>query len=340
MKDFAGKTAFVTGGASGIGFAMASAFLEAGMNVMLADIEEAALERALKSLASYDNRLGGMVLDVSLREEYERVAEETFAKFGKVHVLCNNAGVSRAGPVETVSPTDWEWVWSVNLRATITGIQLFLPHIRAHGEGGHIVSTASMAGLVGNALSGPYASTKYAIVGVSEVLADELKDTNIGVSVLCPAVVKTQMPFNGRNRPGRFGGSFTLESDPANAERNQRYVTNNETGLDPKHVGQMVLRAIRDNRLYIVTDPARRSAVQSRYERIMAGFDACEEDHATFVKLLRSNRLSGPHGLCFIPCGGLVGEGSSDDWVRCPRATCARGGAAFDVGIRHGARCR
>lgn len=284
MQDLNGKTAFVTGGASGIGFAMAKAFLHAGMNVMIADIEESAMRRALAALASYDNRLGGIVLDVSLRGAYEAAAAETLAKFGKVHVLCNNAGVSRAGLVERVSPADWEWVWGVNLHATVTGIQLFLPHIKTHGEGGHIVSTASMAGLVGSALSGPYVTTKYAIVGLSEVLADELKGSNIGVSVLCPAVVKTQMPFNGRNRPSRFGGAFSLEGDAENLERNQRYVTNNETGLDPDRVGDMVVRAIRENRLYILTDPARRPAVQARFDRIMAGFDACEEDHAGFAR--------------------------------------------------------
>ncbi len=280
MQDFTGKTAFITGGASGIGLALAKGFLQVGMNVMLADIEEPALERALKSLASYDNRLGGIVLDVALRDAYERAAAAAFAKFGKVHVVCNNAGVSRAGRVETVLSSDWEWVLDVNLKRTITGIQLFLPHIKAHGEGGHIVNTASMSGLVGQALSGPYAATKYAIVGLSEVLADELKGTDIGVSVLCPASVRTLMPMNGRNRPGRFGGGFDLAEDTANAERNARFLANNAAGLDPDRVAPMVLRAIRENRLYVLTDPARRAAVEARYARIMAGFDACVEDHA------------------------------------------------------------
>jgi NAD(P)-dependent dehydrogenase (short-subunit alcohol dehydrogenase family) len=280
MQDFTGRTAFVTGGASGIGFALAKEFLRIGMNVMLADIEEPALERALQSLASYDNRLGGIVLDVALRDAYETAAAETFAKFGKVHVVCNNAGVSRAGRVETVQPSDWEWVLGVNLKGTIAGIQLFLPHIKAHGEGGHIVNTASMSGLVGQALSGPYATTKYAIVGLSEVLADELKGTNIGVSVLCPASVRTNMPMNARNRPTRFGGAFDLADDTVNAERNARFLANNAAGLDPDRVARMVVRAIRDNRLYILTDPARRSAVEERYARIMAGFEACVEDHA------------------------------------------------------------
>jgi NAD(P)-dependent dehydrogenase (short-subunit alcohol dehydrogenase family) len=278
MRDFNGKTAFVTGGAGGIGFALAKAFLQAGMNVMLADIEEKALEGALKSLAIYDNRLAGVVLDVSLSAAFERAAEETFTRFGKVHVLCNNAGVSRAGPVDKVAPSDWEWVWGVNVGAAVTGIRIFLLSIKSHGEGGHIVNTASMAGLVGNALSGVYTSTKFAIVGLSEVLAEELKGSNIGVSVLCPASVRTNMPMNGRNRPARFGGSFDILADPALAERNARFLANNAAGLHPDRVAPMVLRAIRENRLYIVTDPARRTAVEARHARIMAAFDASEED--------------------------------------------------------------
>ncbi|HEX4113265.1 MAG TPA: SDR family NAD(P)-dependent oxidoreductase [Stellaceae bacterium] len=280
MQDFTGKTAFVTGGASGIGFAMAKAFLEAGMNVMLADIEAKALAAALKSLAVYDNRLGGIVLDVSLRDAYEKAAAETFAKFGKVHIVCNNAGVSRAGAVDKVSPADWEWVWGVNLRGTVTGIQIFLPHIKAHGEGGHIVNTASMSGLVGNALSGVYASTKYAIVGISEVLAEELKGSGIGVSVLCPAVVHTNMPMNGRNRTDRFGGALDITTDPTLAERNARFLAANAAGLDPDRVAPMVLRAIRENRLFIVTDPARREIVAARHARLMAAFDASVDDLA------------------------------------------------------------
>ncbi len=280
MQDFNGKTAFVTGGASGIGFALAKGFLQAGMNVMLADIEEKALAAALKSLAIYDNRLGGVVLDVSLRDAYEQAASETVAKFGKVHVVCNNAGVSRAGAVDAVAPSDWEWVWGVNVRATVAGIQIFLPHMKAHGEGGHIVNTASMAGLGGSALSGVYCSTKFAVVGISESLAEELRGTNIGVSVLCPAFVRTNMPMNGRNRPERFGGPLDILGDPALKERNARFLAATKTALDPDRVAPMVLRAIRENRLYIVTDPARRDVVAARHARLMQAFDAAAEDLA------------------------------------------------------------
>ncbi len=280
MQDFNGKTAFVTGGASGIGFALAKGFLEAGMNVMLADIEERALDAALKSLALYNNRLGGVVLDVSLRDAYEQAAAETVAKFGKVHVVCNNAGMSRAGPLDKIAPSDWEWVWGVNVRAAVAGIQIFLPHMKAHGEGGHIVNTASMAGLGGSALSGVYCSTKFAVVGISEALAEELRGTDIGVSVLCPAFVRTNMPMNGRNRPDRFGGPLDILADPALKERNARFLAATKTALDPDRVAPMVMRAIRENRLYIVTDPARRDVVAARHARLMQAFDAAAEDLA------------------------------------------------------------
>jgi NAD(P)-dependent dehydrogenase (short-subunit alcohol dehydrogenase family) len=280
MQDLDGRTAFVTGGASGIGFAVAKGFLEAGMNVMIADIEERALDAALAKLANYGNRLGGLVLDVSLREAYAAAAAETLARFGKVHVLFNNAGVSRAGRIETIAPSDWDWVWGVNVGGTVAGIQILLPHIRAHGEGGHIVSTASIAGLAGSALSGAYSSTKFAIVGLSEVLAEELKDTGIGVSVLCPGFVRTNMTDNGRNRPARYGGAFDVFADPALQERNARYRALTATALDPDLVAPMVIRAIRENRLYIVTDPERRDLVETRHARLREAFDAAAEDLA------------------------------------------------------------
>ncbi len=274
MRDFAGKTAFITGGASGIGLAMARAFLEAGMNVMLADIEEPALQGALRGLSNYGPRVAGVVADVSERTTLEQAAAEAFARFGKVHVLCNNAGVSRAGPVEKIATSDWEWVIGVNLMGTVAGLQLFLPHIKAHGEGGHIVNTASIAGLAPGALSGPYAATKFGIVGLSEVLADELAGSNIGVSVLCPSWVRTRMVDNGRNRPARFGGKFALADDPANAERNARFLAAVERGLEPDRVAAMVVQAMRENRLYVFTDPARQADVEKRFRRIEEGFAA------------------------------------------------------------------
>ncbi len=230
MKDFAGKTAFVTGGAGGIGLAMARALGQRGMKVAIADVEADTCAKAVETLQSEGITAIGAPCDVSDRTQYARAAERTLAEFGKVHILCNNAGVSRAGSIETIASSDWDWVIGVNLKGLVHGLQLFLPQMKAHGEDSHIVNTASVNGVVGSALAGPYSATKFAVVGISEVLAAELKDTPIGVSVLCPSWVKTRMLDNGRNRPARYGGPIRIATDSANAERNARYARALETG--------------------------------------------------------------------------------------------------------------
>ncbi|MGZ5829690.1 MAG: SDR family NAD(P)-dependent oxidoreductase, partial [Xanthobacteraceae bacterium] len=142
MKEFKGRTAFVTGAASGIGLGMARTFLDRGMNVMMADVEAAALNAAAHSLSNYGDRVGSVLCDVSVGEAIADAAAKTFEQFGKVHILCNNAGVSRAGRVEEISPGDWEWVIGVNLHGTLHGIRAFVPHMRKHNEPSHIVTTS------------------------------------------------------------------------------------------------------------------------------------------------------------------------------------------------------
>ena len=274
MRDFAGKTAFITGGASGIGLALAHAFAREGMNLVLADIETPALEAAVASLAATHAAARGVRCDVADAASMRDAARTAFDAFGKVHVLCNNAGVSRAGKLETVAETDWDWVIGVNLRGTVHGLREFLPHMKAHGEASHIVNTASIAGLLGGALSGPYAATKFGIVGLTEVLAAELAGSPIGVSVLCPAWVQTRMLDNGRNRPARFGGPFDLASDTANADRNARYAAALRSAMPPDAVAGLVLDAIRAGRRYVFTDPQRRDEVARRFAAILADFDA------------------------------------------------------------------
>jgi NAD(P)-dependent dehydrogenase (short-subunit alcohol dehydrogenase family) len=277
MKDFAGKTAFVTGGAGGIGFAMARTFGRCGMKVAIADVEADTCAKAVETLKSEGITAIGMSCDVSDREQYAQAAESTLAEFGKVHILCNNAGVSRAGPIETIASSDWDWVIGVNLKGLIHGLQLLLPQMKAHGEDSHIVNTASVNGVVGSALAGPYSATKFAVVGISEVLAAELKDTPIGVSVLCPSWVKTRMLDNGRNRPAQYGGPIRIATDSANAERNARYAKALETGLDPAHVAELVLGAIEARRLFVFTHPDTSAAVEYCHELMMQGFAALDE---------------------------------------------------------------
>jgi NAD(P)-dependent dehydrogenase (short-subunit alcohol dehydrogenase family) len=277
MKEFKGKTAFVTGAASGIGLALTRTFLDRGMYVMMADVEQAALDATVHGLSNYGDRIGHMTADVSVGENLYEAAERAIKQFGKVHILCNNAGVSRPGALDTMALSDWQWVIGVNLYGTIHGIRAFVPHMKTHGEPCHIVSTSSIAGLIPGALGGTYAATKFAIIGLSEVLRDELRDTNIGVSVLCPGWTKTNMFFNGRNRPDRFGGSFDVFTDPQLAERNKQYRDAGSRGLDPLDLAALVLRAIEENELYIFTQPDQKAGVANRYAEIMRGFDAVAE---------------------------------------------------------------
>jgi NAD(P)-dependent dehydrogenase (short-subunit alcohol dehydrogenase family) len=277
MRDFKGKTAFVTGAASGIGLAMARTFLDRGMNVMMADVEQAALDAATHSLSNHGNRVSSVLADVSIGEALQEAAAKTFATFGKVHILCNNAGVSRGGAVDEISMADWNWTIGVNLYGMIHGIRIFLPHMRAHGEEAHIVNTSSMSGLTPKALAGPYGATKFAIVGLSDVLRQECEGSNVGVSVLCPGWTRTNMPDNGRNRPARFGGAYDFRADPLLAERNKRYVDGAKNGLDPLDLAALVLRAIEEKEFYIITEPGRRKDVQARYDELLRAFDAVDE---------------------------------------------------------------
>jgi NAD(P)-dependent dehydrogenase (short-subunit alcohol dehydrogenase family) len=277
MRDFAGKTAFITGGAGGIGLAMARAFGRRGMKVSIADAEAETCAKTVESLRREGITAIGSACDVSDRASLAEAAAKTLAELGKVHVLCNNAGVSRAGPIETIAPSDWDWVIGVNLKGLVHGLQLFLPHMKAHGEEGHIVNTASVNGVAGAPLAGPYSATKFAVVGMSEVLAAELADTPIGVSVLCPSWVRTRMLDNGRNRPDRFGGPIKLDADSANAERNARYARALEGGLDPADVAELVIGAIETRRLFVFTHVETRAAVERCHELMMQGFAALED---------------------------------------------------------------
>jgi len=205
MRELAGKTAFVTGGASGIGLALGRAFAQAGMKVMLADVEADALAAAVESLRDVGTDVRGVICDVADAASVGRAAEASYAAFGHVHVVCNNAGVAGGSGIDDISLDTWRWVLDVNLMGVLHGVHAFLPHIRAHGEGGHIVNTASMAGLQSGLGFSPYATSKFAVVAMSEGLAMQLKPLGIGVTVLCPGFVRTRISGSGRNRPERYG---------------------------------------------------------------------------------------------------------------------------------------
>ena len=273
MRDFAGKTAFVTGGAAGIGLALGRAFAQSGMKVMLADIEADALQAAVKSLREISPDIGGTICDVADAASVERAAQAAFDAFGKVHVVCNNAGVAAGGGIDHISLDNWRWVIDVNLMGVLHGIKSFLPHIRAHGEGGHIVNTASMAGMQGGLGLSPYGASKFAVVSMSEGLNLQLKPHGIGVSVLCPSYVRTRIGESGRNRPERYGQSQPLDPASPAAAMVAAIAENIQAGLDPAFVAARVLAAIREDQLYVFTHQGMRAEVEGRFAAILAAMD-------------------------------------------------------------------
>ena len=220
MRDLRGKAVFVTGGASGIGLALCRAFAEAGCRVMLADIEEPALHDALRSIEGAGSDIRGVVCDVADPVSVDAAAKKTIAAFGKIHILCNNAGIAAGSGIDGISLQNWRWVIDVNLMGVVHGMAAFLPHMRAHGEGGHIVNTASMAGLLSGGGMGfsPYSASKYAVVAMSEGLRAELQPHGIGVSVLCPGYVSTRISEAGRNRQPQYGAHAASPRTAAVAE--------------------------------------------------------------------------------------------------------------------------
>jgi NAD(P)-dependent dehydrogenase (short-subunit alcohol dehydrogenase family) len=274
MRELAGKTAFVTGGAAGIGLAMARAFAQSGMKVMLADIEQNALSAAVEDLRKISPDIRATACDVADAASVERAAQATFAAFGHVHVVCNNAGVAAGGGIDHISLDNWRWVIDVNLMGVLHGIRSFLPHIRAHGEGGHIVNTASMAGMQGGLGFSPYGASKFAVVSMSEGLNMQLKPHGIGVSVLCPSYVRTGIGNSGRNRPERYGATLPLDPASPAAAMVAEIAKNLQAGLDPADVAARVLAAVREDRLYVFTHPGMRAEVEDRFAAILAAMDA------------------------------------------------------------------
>jgi len=276
MRELAGKTAFVTGAASGIGLALGRAFAEAGMKVMLADIEANALKAAVDSLRNVGPEVRGVICDVADPVSVDLAAKASYDAFGSVHVVCNNAGVGAApGNIDNISLDNWRWVLDVNLMGVLHGIRTFLPHIRAHGEGGHIVNTASMAGmLTGWQGFNPYPASKFAVVAMSEGLATQLKPLGIGVTVLCPGFVRTRILESGRNRPERYGPPQAAldPATPAGAMAAQAAELV-QSGLDPSHVALLVLAAIREDELYVFTHPETRAKVEERFAAILAALN-------------------------------------------------------------------
>jgi NAD(P)-dependent dehydrogenase (short-subunit alcohol dehydrogenase family) len=271
MKDVSGKVAFVTGGASGIGLGIAKALARAGANVMLCDIEEEALARAVEALKPSNAEIASVKADVSLKPELRAAADATLERFGAVSILVNNAGVGGGGPYGLWNDALWDWTLGVNLMSVIWGVEIFGPLIEK--TGGHIVSTASIAGLLSRN-SMPYNVSKYGVVAFSEGLRMDLAPRGIGVSVLCPGFIHTQISTSYRNLPERYGRELqTALAQPVSSEFLKLITARIETGIDPDYVGELVREGIEGDWPYIFTDTEFEPFIEARFAAIKQGFD-------------------------------------------------------------------
>ena len=272
MQDFKGKTAVVTGAASGIGRAVATRLAAEGMNVVLADIEQAALERVVVELANGGHKVIGVPTDVSQWAQIQHLAERAVAAFGTVHVVHNNAGVVTAGRAEQLSIADYEWVLGVDLWSVIYGVKAFLPLLEASGEG-HMINTASTAGIQASANIAPYNIAKFGVVALSETVARELaaRKSPIGVSVLCPGAINTRIVDSDRNRP-QDSAAQHVPSSEGEQFRQRAGGLLAQQGLPPSAVADMVVNAIRTQQFWILTHPDWKRVMRRRIEAM------CETD--------------------------------------------------------------
>jgi NAD(P)-dependent dehydrogenase (short-subunit alcohol dehydrogenase family) len=272
MKDLAGKVAVVTGAASGIGRALAERFAREKMSVVLADVDEKGLAVATDAIAKTGARAIGVRCDTSKAAEVDALAAEATSAFGAVHVVCNNAGVAVGAMMWERDIADWEWVLGVNLWGVIHGIRAFVPRMIAQGEG-HVVNTASIAGLMTAAGMGPYCATKHAVVAMSECLHHDLvlaAGGKVNVSVLCPGWVKTAIASSERNRPAQ------LKTPPRELRPHEQMIADAtrsavEHGMPPEEVAGHVVSAIREERFYVITHPKMMGAVKKRADAILSG---------------------------------------------------------------------
>jgi NADP-dependent 3-hydroxy acid dehydrogenase YdfG len=256
-------TAFITGGGSGVGFGMAKAFCGAGMNVVIADIRRDHLDQAMSSFSG--RNVHAVQVDVTDRAAMARAADETERVFGKVHVVCNNAGINLFNDIGEATYDDWDWILGVNLGGVVNGVRTFVPRIKSHGEGGHVVNTASMAAFIASARAGIYCASKFAVRGMSEALRGSLLPHRIGVSVLCPGLVKSAIYESEQIRPAHLSAEAT-RTDPQFLERLAQV---HEAGMAPEEIGEKVLRAIRRNDFYIFSHPEFKEELRAIFDEAL-----------------------------------------------------------------------
>lgn len=270
MHDLTGKVAVITGGASGIGRALADGFAHRGMRIALADVEGEPLARAVGELAAAGVETMGFECDVADAAQVDAFAAATYARFDTAHIICNNAGVGGGmGRTWEVSPEGWDWTIGVNLMGVVNGIRAFVPRLVEQNDG-HVINTASLAGLKGSPMMAPYVATKHAVVGISECLVHDLTMSGaaVGVSVLCPAFVRTRIAESGRNWPGRLGASPLPAPDSPSADFIRTLV---ENGMDPHEFAHQVVDAVETNRFIVLSDPAHAGAILARHHEAVNG---------------------------------------------------------------------
>jgi NAD(P)-dependent dehydrogenase (short-subunit alcohol dehydrogenase family) len=270
MDTLEGKGAVVTGGASGIGLATARQLGRHGARVVLADVEATALTGAVEQLRGEGVDAHGVVCDVRSLDAVQALADEAFSRLGGVHVVFNNAGVAVGGPIVEMSHDDWRWVIDVDLWGPIHGVEVFVPRLVEQGEGGHVLFTASFAGLVPNIGLGPYCVAKYGVVALAEVLSRELRPHDIGVSVLCPMRVGTNIGTSERNRSDEYGGPAASPTVPDQDEDNADLAGR---VLPVEGVAALTVDAVLSNRLYVLPHDESRASIRRRFERIDRTFD-------------------------------------------------------------------
>lgn len=269
MQELSGRVAVITGGGSGIGLATARRLAREGMRIVLADMQQDALDTAVQEIQGLGAEAIGIRTDVGDLPQVQALADQTFAHFGAAHLVFNNAGVAIFGPIQEMRHEDWEWVLRVDLWGVIHGVEAFVPRLIAQGQGGHIINTASFAGLVPNQGLGVYCVAKYGVVALSECLARDVKPHGIGVSVLCPMVVDTNIFKNSRrDRPEGVTEITLRTSTTAEGQQGLRGRT-----LPVDAVAEKVVRGIKRGDLYIVTHEEARAFVRRRFERIDQAFE-------------------------------------------------------------------
>jgi NAD(P)-dependent dehydrogenase (short-subunit alcohol dehydrogenase family) len=271
MKDFRDKVAVITGGASGLGLAMARRFAAEGMKLVLADIEEESLRRVETDFRKAGVPVIGIWTDVSRAQDIERLAEKTLATFGAVHVLCNNAGVAPGGRVWEHTVADWEWVLGVNVWGVIHGVRTFLPIMLRQDVQCHVVNTASVAGMLSVPNMGLYCVSKHAVVTLSECLYHDLveRDAKVSVSLLCPAYVPTGIADSERNRPAMLRNPPHTKTAEEQAQEDLMRHAVQSGRVSAEQVADKVFEAVRDDRFYVLTHPKIKSSIQTRMEDIL-----------------------------------------------------------------------